>query len=95
MIIEAVLLFSIITIVLSLAHPFIKDKHISTLVNIFALFFSLVTAWSWWYPTIITNSGEIIVLDTERVYSFVFLVLILFNTFLLLTRLFGVIQVGE
>jgi len=91
MIIEAVLLFSCISIVLSLAHPFIKDKHISTLVNIFALFFSLVTAWSWWYPTAVTNSGDIIVLDTERVYSFVFLVFILWNTFMLLSRLFGLV----
>ena len=91
MIIEAVLLFSCISIVLSLAHPFIKDKHISTLVNIFALFFSLVTAWSWWYPTAVTNTGDIIVLDTERVYSFVFLVFILWNTFMLLSRLFGLV----
>ena len=91
MIIEAVLLFSITTIVLSLIHPFIKDKHISTLVNIFALFFSLVTAWSWWYPTAVTDTGEIIVLDTERVYSFVFLVFILWNTFMLLSRLFGLV----
>ncbi len=91
MIIEAVLLFSITTIVLSLIHPFIKDKHISTFVNIFALFFSLVTAWSWWYPTAVTNTGDIIVLDTERVYSFVFLVFILWNTFMLLSRLFGLV----
>ena len=91
MIIEAVLLFSIITIVLSLAHLLIKDKHISTLVNIFALFFSLVTAWSWWYPTAVTDTGDIIVLDTERVYSFVFLVFILWNTFMLLSRLFGLV----
>ena len=91
MIIEAVLLFSCVSIVLSLIHPFIKDKHISTLVNIFALFFSLVTAWSWWYPTAVTNTGDIIVLDTERVYSFVFLVFILWNTFMLLSRLFGLV----
>ena len=91
MIIEAVLLFSIITNILSLIHPLIKDKFFSILINTFALFFSLVTAWSWWFPTAVTDTGDIIVLDTERVYAMVFYVFIFFNMFMLLARLFGVV----
>lgn len=90
MIFEFVCVLSVIAIVLSFLHCFIKDGFVATLINMFALFFSIVAAWSWWYPTYITDSGSVIVLEDERVYAMVFYAFIVFNTFTLLVRLFGV-----